>query len=83
MSYKIDQRRVTGVVIEANAALTNKDFNHGEIVIGLSELIGRVIVEVADNEFQATELVKVAKNHLETTVKIGAQAREKNIITGA
>lgn len=83
MSYKIDQRKVAGVVIEANAALTGKDFNHGEVVLGLAELIGRVIVECADNQFQATELVKVANGHLERTVKIGAQAQEKQIITGA
>lgn len=83
MSYKIDQRKVQGVVIEANLALQGKDFNHGEVIIGLAELIGRVVVEVADSQIQATELVKVANNHLENTVRIGAQAREKSIITGA
>ena len=83
MSYKIDQRKVTGVVIEANAALTNKGFNHGEIMIGLAELVGRVIVEVADNSIQATELMNVAKSHIDNTVRIGAQAREKRIITEA
>jgi hypothetical protein len=83
MSYKIDQRKVNGVVIEANAALTNKDFNHGEIMIGLAELVGRVIVEVAENPIQATELTKVAKSHIDNTVRIGAQATEKRIITEA
>jgi len=80
--YNIDQRKVTGVVIEANAALTNKNFNHGEVVLGLSELIGRVIVEAVDNPIQAKELMQVCAAHIDRTIKVGAEAREKRIITG-
>ena len=82
MSYKIDQRKVAGVVIEANSALTGKDFNHGEVIIGLAELIGRVIVESADTGIQAKELAQVAANHIGLTIKVGAEATEKRIITG-
>ena len=82
MSYQIDQRKVAGVVIEANSALNGKGFNHGEVIIGLSELIGRIIVEAADNGIQAKELAQVAANHIGLTVKIGAEATEKRIITG-
>ena len=70
------------MVIETNAALNNKDFNHGEVIIGLAELIGRIIVEAADNGIQAKELAQVAANHIGLTIKIGAEAREKRIITG-
>jgi hypothetical protein len=82
MSYQIDQRKVAGVVIEANRALNGKDFNHGEVVLGLSELVGRVIVEATQNPIQAKELMKVAAAHINTTVVIGAQAREKPQILG-
>jgi hypothetical protein len=82
MSYQIDQRKVAGVVIETNAALNGKDFNHGEVIIGLAELIGRIIVEAADNGIQAKELAQVAANHIGLTIKIGAEATEKRIITG-
>ena len=82
MSYQIDQRKVAGVVIEANAALNGKGFNHGEVIIGLSELIGRIIVEAADNGIQAKELAQVAANHIGLTIKVGAEATEKRIITG-
>lgn len=82
MSYQIDQRKVAGVVIEANAALNGKDFNHGEVILGLSELIGRIVVEACENPIQAKELMQVAANHIGMTVKIGAEAREKRIITG-
>lgn len=82
MSYQIDQRKVAGVVIEANLALQGKDFNHGEVVLGLAELVGRVIVEACDNGIQAKELAQVAANHIGMTIKIGAEATEKRIITG-
>jgi hypothetical protein len=82
MAYQIDQRKVAGVVIEANAALTGKDFNHGEVLIGLGELIGRIIVEAADTSIQAEELTKVVAGHISKTIQVGASAQEKRIITG-
>ena len=80
MAYQIDQAKVVGVVIEANGALTDKGFNHGEIIIGLAELIGRVIVEAADTSIQAQELVKVVMAHMDRTITIGAHAAGKSII---
>lgn len=82
MSYQIDQRKVAGVVVETNAALSGKDFNHGEVIIGLSELIGRIIVDASENGIQAKELAQVAANHIGLTIKVGAEATEKRIITG-
>jgi hypothetical protein len=83
MSYQIDQRKVAGVVIEANLALSSKDFNHGEIIIGLAELLARVIVEAADTNIQAKELVSVALAHIDKTITVGAHATGKSIIAKA
>jgi hypothetical protein len=80
MSYQIDQSKVAGVVIEANLALSDKGFNHGEIILGLAELTGRVIVEAADTNIQAKELVKVVMAHMDRTITIGAHATGKSII---
>jgi hypothetical protein len=82
MSYQIEKRKIAGVVMEANEAITGKDFNHGEVILGLSELVGRVIVEAADGPLQAKELMQVATNHIANTVRIGAEAREKPQILG-
>ena len=82
MSYQIDQRKVAGVVIETNQALSDKDFNHGEVILGLAELIGRIIVDAADSSIQAKELVQVAAAHMSKTIQIGAEAQDKRIITG-
>lgn len=80
MSYQIDQRKVAGVVIEANNAISGKGFNHGEVVLGLAELLGRTIVAAVGDSIQAQELLKVAVNHVGTTIKIGAEAQDKRII---
>jgi hypothetical protein len=81
MSYAIDQRKVVGVVLEANAALNDKGFNHGEVILGLAELVGRVIVEASETSIQSGELMKVAIAHIEKTISVGAEATEKRIIT--
>ena len=80
MGYQIEARKVAGVVIEANAALVGKDFNQGEVVLGLAELIGRIIVETCDSHIQAQELVKVVEEHLAKTIYIGSQATGKSRI---
>jgi hypothetical protein len=80
MAYQIEPRKVAGVVIEANQALNGKGFNHGEVILGLSELLGRIIVEASDTTIHTQELVKVVETHLAKTIQIGSQATEKSLI---
>ena len=77
MTYKIEPRKVAGVVREASFALEGKGFNHGEVLIGLSELVGRVIVDAGKHKIQMDELKEVVVNHLEHTIVIGASATGK------
>ncbi|MFM1990283.1 MAG: hypothetical protein RJA99_3240 [Pseudomonadota bacterium] len=79
MSYNIEPRKVAGVVKEASAALEGKDFNHGEVLVGLAELLGRVIVDVGKHHVHMDDMKKVVVDHLERTVRIGAHATEKSI----
>ena len=80
LAYEINPRKVAGVVIEANQAISNKGFNHGETLVGLSELIGRVIVEVAATPIQSNEMIKAAIDHINKTVQVGSQATQKSLI---
>lgn len=75
MTYKIDPRKVAGVVTEANQALVSKNFNHGEVALGLAELLGRVMVEACVGPQQLDDLKKAVVDHLDRTVKVGAAAR--------
>ena len=82
MAYEIEPRKVAGVIIEANQALNGKGFNHGEVILGLAELIGRIIVECSETSVQTQELVKVVETHLAKTIQIGSQATQKSLIQG-
>ena len=52
MNVQIEQRKVAGVAIEASRILADKGFNRGEIILGLSELIGRTIVDSVQDTLQ-------------------------------
>jgi len=80
MSYAIEARKVAGVVKEANFAIAGKGFNHGEIILGLAELIARVIVESGRDSIQMDEMKAAVVSHLDRTISIGSHATGKSII---
>ena len=80
MSINIEATKVAGVVREANQALEGKNFNMGEVIIGLAELLGRVIVQTGSTQIQMDEMKSVVIDHLTRTIRIGAHATEKSII---
>jgi hypothetical protein len=85
MNAQIEARKVAGVVIEASRILADKGFNRGEIILGLSELLGRMIVDTAQDTIQAEELLKIVGNHISKTIDIGVQATkgsQSSIISG-
>lgn len=79
MQHRIEPRNVAGVVRECNLALANKGINRAEVILGLAELLGRVIVDTGSTSIQMDELAAVARDHIERTVRVGAQAMEKPI----
>lgn len=78
-NVKIDPRKVAGVVTEASRVLADKGFNRAELIIGLSELLGRLIVDSAQSDIQAKELLNVAEAHVARAVQIGVEATRKRI----
>lgn len=85
MNVQIEQRKVVGVVTEASRILADKGFNRGEIILGLSELLGRVIVDSVQDTLQAEELMKIVGAHISKTIDIGVQrtkGSQSSIITG-
>jgi hypothetical protein len=77
MQVQIDARKVAGVVKETNDTLLQHPFNPAEVIIGLSELIGRIIVQYGTTSIQIDELKEVVINHLNRTTSIGAHASGK------
>lgn len=79
MSYDINPRRVSGVINECQFALTNKNFNHGEVIIGLAELIGRCIVQSAETPIQGGDAARVVIEHLNRTLHAGFTSKGFNM----
>jgi hypothetical protein len=55
------------------------------MLLGLSELIGRLIVDTAQDTIQAEELLKIVGSHISKTIDIGVQATkgsQSSIVTG-
>ncbi len=80
MAYQIKPRKIAGVVREASQAIEGHNFNHGEVIVGLAELTGRIIVEAASNHIQAAEMVKAVVEHLDRTILAGSEAKGKSLI---
>jgi hypothetical protein len=63
------------VVIETDAMLKAKGKEYGlnsaEVIIGLQELVGRIIVDMSNSPVGAQELIAHVKKHLDDTVRIG------------
>lgn len=74
-SINIEPRKVAGVIVECNRALMGQGFNQAEAMIGLAELIGRLIVEVSKGPTQTEELMRVTREHIEATVSAGLAAK--------
>jgi hypothetical protein len=71
----IDPRRVMGVIVEANRALNGQGFNQPEVLLGLSQLIGRVIVEMSPGPSDTEAYKELCKNHIDDTVRLGFEAK--------
>jgi len=73
MQHTITPKHVMGVVIEVDKMLKqqNLPFNTLEVMLGLQELVGRLIVDMATTQVSAGELVEHSKKHLDDTVRIG------------
>jgi hemoglobin-like flavoprotein len=78
--YNIEQNKVKGVVAECNKAIIALRANHGEVLVGLAELLGRVIVDQASNHIHANEMYMVVQEQLLKTIETGSEAKAKSLI---
>lgn len=79
-TMNIDERKVAGVVKAGLTLVSDKGFSRAEIIIGIAELLGRIIVDSAETSIQAEELAKIAHNHTDISIGIGLRATNKSII---
>jgi hypothetical protein len=75
MQQQIDPRKVAGVVATVLPLVGSGDFTYADIIIGLGEVLGRLIVNSAGNAIHAQQLIEVVEKHMVNTVKIGFAAQ--------
>jgi hypothetical protein len=74
-TFHIEKRKIEGVQDITARALLNQGFSSVEILMGLSEFIGRLAVMEGSTPIQMQELIELAADHMLTTTQIGAEAR--------
>jgi hypothetical protein len=83
MEAKITPRNVMAVVVEVDAMLRAKakdmNLNQVEVILGLQELVGRIIVDMSTNQVGADSLINHMKQHLDDTVRIGMRTKGQPI----
>lgn len=79
MAYEIDKAMVDKAVSFIMREVGQGSFNHGEVIIALSECLGRVIVDAAKTPIAMRDAVEVVANHVTTACRAGAAARGWNM----
>lgn len=75
MSYEISPNRVKGVMTECDKLIGTGIFNTGEIILGLTELLGRVIVKSCNTPISMGQAKDIVMQHLNSTLHQGALAK--------
>lgn len=75
---EMDKYKIRGVQDRVAQVLSTKEFTPAEVVFGLAEFIGRMIVGYTPNEtwIAKKELCDAAARHMELTVKVGIEKQQ-------
>ena len=72
MSVELDKRKILGVQDRVSQVLSSSEFSPAEVIFGLSEFIGRMIIGyVPGTWIQKKEIAAAASQHIERSIKVG------------
>lgn len=76
MEVTLNKGKIAGVVKAAGESVSNRGFETPEVLFGLAELIGRILVDHAGGTIvQKLEMLKPIVEHAERTVRVGCIAK--------
>lgn len=78
MAYEVTPGNVTWVCENVIKALKDGQFNHGEVLLGVTEALGRIVISAADTPVQAASALQCIIDHLRTTLTAGYSAKGYN-----
>lgn len=79
MLQQVNQGNVRWVCDTVIQVLGDGRFNQGEVVIGLSEALGRVIVDLCDTPVSGAQAAQVMLDHIKATLDAGFRAKGFNM----
>lgn len=77
MEVTLNKDNVNAVWRTAGAAVSDKGFGTAEVLFGLAELIGRVLVEhTGGTIIEKQDAIRPIMEHIERTVRVGCIAKQ-------
>lgn len=75
MKHNVNPAKVEAGVQDILRSLGNGGMGTGEVLLVLSEALGRMIVHTCATPIQMHEMAAISAKHLYTTIDVGAQAK--------
>ena len=79
MRHDVNPGNVTWVVKRLNEAMGNGQFSSAEVILGVAEFAGRIIVAMADTPVQGMQALNLLAGHMQETAKAGYIAKGYNM----
>lgn len=83
MSYVVNKRQIDTVLTDIAVVLSTTGAPKIEAMLALVEMAGRIVVDASEGPTHGQQLYKAAAEHLERSVRVGASAQGKPVLTGA
>lgn len=82
MQFDINEGNVQWVVRRLNEAMGNGQFTSAEVILGVAEFAGRIVVAMADTPVQGMQALQVLAGHMQECAKAGYSAKGYNFGEG-
>ncbi len=78
MAYEVTPGNVTWVCENVLKSIHDGQFNHGEVILGVTEALGRIVISAAHTPVQGATALQACIDHLRTVLAAGYQAAGYN-----
>jgi len=79
MAYEVVPGNVTWVCENVLKSINDGQFNHGEVILGVAEALGRIVISSAPTPVQGASALQACIDHIRTTLAAGYTARGYNM----
>ena len=80
MAYDVNPGNIEWVCANVLKSINDGQFSHGEVMLGITQALGRVVINAADTPVQGSSAMQVIVDHLNETLKAGYIAKGYNMV---